>query len=80
MWIYYIEYGIEFQEAHHVYDSYYRLSSNFGVITYSYDTLAVIQARTSVFENVDDFYPKYLARFNVPKDKETEQLIYLTYD
>ena len=44
-----------------MYDSYYRLSSNFGVITYSYDTLTVIQSRTSVYVDTDDYYPKYLS-------------------
>ena len=63
-----------------MYDSSYSLYSNFGVISYSYDTLTVIQSRTRVYVDTDDYYPKYLARFNVPKDKETEQLIYLTYD
>ncbi len=52
---------------------------NFGVISYSYEELTIIQNYcTGTFqEKVNKFIPKYFDYFNVPLNKNYERLFYL---
>lgn len=54
---------------------------NFGIISYSYEDLTVIQSRASGWfqENVNKYLPKYFSRFNVPITEKHERLVYFNY-
>lgn len=56
-----------------------RFRCSFGIISYSYEELTIIQSVCSgLFRDIiHDYTPEYFKRFNVPTDKELERLFVL---
>ena len=54
---------------------------NFGIISYSYEKLTVIQSyiRGNIRESLYDYIPKYFLRFNVPLDENYERVFFVEY-
>ena len=56
-----------------------RYDCNFGVISYSYEELTIVQSLTTGYfcNSIHKYTPQYFVRFSVPFNETTERLIYI---
>lgn len=73
---YYTGYQVVFDDNEFIYEC------NYGIISYSFEDLTVIQSRTRghIRESIHEYIPEYLVRFSALSNQEHKRFFYIKND